>query len=407
MALSLLLAMFTISVGYGFLLPILPLAIERLAGTTDPIVVSRHTGMLTGTYTLALFLFAPLWGRLADRHGRRPVLLAGLVGFSLTLALFAVADGLPLLYLGRFLNGLFAASIVPAAYALVGDYARSREWRARRFALLNIAGAIGFLVGPMLGSFTVVVTAALVPGSGEVAASRSPYFAISGFSLVVALAIWIFVPGSVQRSPGEGGTASGPEAGAALPRLLIISFATAAALGAFEVSLALRGTQILNMSTYQIGLMFSVCSLVMLVAQTVVFSPLVKPEVTRWFLTPALAVLAVSVAAVPFAEATMSTAVVVAAIAASAGILSPIATYWISLNADERQGIELGRQTAAASLGQASGSAAGGLLFGLAFLPNAPFMLAAVVVVGGLVASIGISRLLVHGRCRGLLETTP
>ncbi|OYZ93152.1 MAG: hypothetical protein B7Y01_01460 [Xanthobacter sp. 17-67-6] len=88
---SLLLAMFTITVGYGFLLPILPLAIQRIAGTTDPTVLSRHTGILTGTYTLALFLFAPLWGRLADRHGSRPVLLAGLMGFSLTLALFALA----------------------------------------------------------------------------------------------------------------------------------------------------------------------------------------------------------------------------------------------------------------------------------------------------------------------------
>jgi len=185
---SLLLAMFVIAVGYGFLLPILPFMIERIAGTPDPATLSRHTGLLTGTYTLALFLFAPLWGRVTARRGRRPVILLGLVGFASTLALFALADNLPLLYLGRLINGLFASAITPAAYALVGDPAPSKEWRAHRFALLNIAGASGFLVGPMLGGFTLLIAREFLPGLREVAAFRSPFFVTSGFAFLVALA---------------------------------------------------------------------------------------------------------------------------------------------------------------------------------------------------------------------------
>ncbi|CAN7792018.1 MFS transporter [Caballeronia sp. LjRoot34] len=148
----LLLAMFALAVGYGFLLPILPGMLERIVPTADPAGLSRHTGLLTGTYALALFLFAPLWGRFADRLGRSPVILIGLVGLAATLALFAVVRSLPLLYLERALGGLFASSITPAVYALVGDHAPSKEWRAHRFEMLNIAGATGFLVGPMLGS---------------------------------------------------------------------------------------------------------------------------------------------------------------------------------------------------------------------------------------------------------------
>ena len=56
-------AMFTVAVGYGVVLPVLPFLVERLAGTTEPVALSWHTGLSTGTYTLALFLFAPLWGR--------------------------------------------------------------------------------------------------------------------------------------------------------------------------------------------------------------------------------------------------------------------------------------------------------------------------------------------------------
>jgi len=79
-------------------------------------------------------------------------------------------------------------------------------------------------------------------------------------------------------------------------------------------------------------------------------------------------------------------------VTSSVAVLSPTATYRISLNSDERQGVELGKPAIATSFGQAGGSTAGDQLFGLTFLPNAPFMFAAVVVLGGLVASIGIPR---------------
>lgn len=396
---ALLLAMFVIAVGYGFLLPILPLTIERIVGTPDPAALSRHTGLLTGTYTLAIFLFAPLWGRAADRLGRRPVMLWGLIGFALTLVMVAVVDSLPLLYLGRFLNGLFASAIVPAAYAIVGDHAATKEWRAHRFAMLSIAGAAGFLVGPMLGGFSLLIAREL--GLGESLAFRSPFFLTFGLGFLVALAVWRLVPNARKWKIDQHAAASAPDGRTALPRLLVISFVTAAAVGAFEVGLSLQGTQILAMSTYQIALTFTECSLVMIVVQALVFSPLVKPETTPRFLTPALAILAAALAAVPLATTNFAMVLAVALVAASAGILSPIATYWISLGAGESQGTNLGWQTAAASLGQATGSAAGGLLFGTAFVPNASFTLTAGVVLASLVASVGIPRLLMQPRHGG------
>jgi predicted MFS family arabinose efflux permease len=150
--------------------------------------------------------------------------------------------------------------------------------------------------------------------------------------------------------------------------------------------------------------MFTECSLVMLVAQAIVFSPLIKPDMTRWFITPSLLILAFGLAAVPFATSNISVALGVALVASSAGILSPIATYWISLGASGTQGAELGRQTAAASLGQAVGSAAGGLLFGAVLLPNASFIVTAAVVLASVAVTIGIPHLLVQPRHRTPVE---
>jgi predicted MFS family arabinose efflux permease len=87
--------------------------------------------------------------------------------------------------------------------------------------------------------------------------------------------------------------------------------------------------------------------------------------------------------------------VVVGAVAASAGILSPILTYWISSKAGKAQGAELGKQTAAASLGVAVGSAAGGLLFDVAWLPSAPFLLMTVLTVFGVLLSLTLPKMLV------------
>jgi MFS family permease len=83
-------SVFTVSIGYGVVLPLLPYLIERLLGTGgDAAQVARSTGLLTGLYTFSLFLFAPLWGRVSDRYGRRSILLVGLIGFGVTMLIFA------------------------------------------------------------------------------------------------------------------------------------------------------------------------------------------------------------------------------------------------------------------------------------------------------------------------------
>ena len=103
----LMLSVFTVSMGFGIVLPALPFLIEQLLGINGDVKqVARATGLLTGLYTLSLFLFASAWGRLSDRVGRRTVLLIGLIGFSATSMTFAFVESLPAIYAERFLSGL-------------------------------------------------------------------------------------------------------------------------------------------------------------------------------------------------------------------------------------------------------------------------------------------------------------
>lgn len=120
---ALMLAVFTVSVGFGVVLPLLPYLIERLLGAGVEVAqVSRHTGLLTAVYTLLLFLFAPMWGRLSDRRGPRCVLLVGLLGFGVSMLVFSFVDSLAAVYAERFLSGMFAAAVTPVAAAVIGNF---------------------------------------------------------------------------------------------------------------------------------------------------------------------------------------------------------------------------------------------------------------------------------------------
>lgn len=404
----LMLAVFTVSIGFGVILPLLPYLIERLLGTGgDAVRVSRATGLLTGLYMLSLFLFAPVWGRLSDRYGRRPILLIGLIGFGATMSTFAFIENLQAIYAERFLSGMFTAAVTPVALATIGDLVATEEARARRLTFVSLAGISGFLLGPMLGVFIARGAANFLPIVDAAGSLTVPLAGTAVLALLAALAVALAVPGTRRRDAAPNGDR--PACAAAtwlVPQLLALAFIVAAAVGVFEVGLALRGRQELGLTQYQIALMFTACSLVMIVAQAVVFSPWVEPTSTRWLIAPALAVLAGGLFLVPRASDLTLMLAVIGAVAASAGVLSPILTYWISSKAGPAQGAQLGRQTSAASLGAAMGAAAGGLLYDVAWLPDASFLLVTAAAVLGILLSLGLpSRLVTRAFGEGTDDT--
>ena len=405
---ALMLAAFTVSVGYGVVLPLLPYLIERLLGAdVDVAQVARHTGLLTAVYTLSPILFAPMWGRLADRFGPRGVLLVGLFGFGLTMLIFAFVDSLAAVYAERFMSGIFAAAVTPVAAAAIGNFSLTEQRRVRRFAFVSIAGISGFLLGPMLG----VIVTRLAADFGTLALPTGSIAIPLAATALLTMVVATFAAFTV---PGINGNARAPNVIDAtikitrwlVPKLLILTFIVSAGVGVFEVGLALRGKQELGLTPTQIAVMFTECSVVMLVVQTIVFAPWFKPEMTRWLIAPALSLLAVALFLVPQASSFFWMLVAIGAVAASAGILLPILTYWISVNAGGAQGWELGKQTAAASLGVSVGSAAGGLLFDVVGFPGASFVLTAGLTAAAVLLALGLPNMLLRPNAIGRMAAT-
>ena len=135
-------------VGFGIVLPILPLYAERFGASATTI------GILLASFSVAQLLMAPVWGRVSDRIGRKPVILISLFGTAAGSFLTGAAGSLPLLFLGRLVDGASGAS-VSVAQAAVADVAEPSE-RPRLLGLLGAAFGLGFVAGPALGALAAL-----------------------------------------------------------------------------------------------------------------------------------------------------------------------------------------------------------------------------------------------------------
>lgn len=190
------LTVFVDLLGFGMVLPLLPIYANQFA--TDK--GGWQLGLLMASFSAMQFLFAPMWGRLSDRIGRRPVLMIGLGGSMAFYALFGVATLLavdpethwlafPLLFASRIGAGIAGATI-STAQAYIAD-STSLERRPRGMALIGMAFGMGFTFGPLLGYLAVPERDA-PPGP-------MPGFAASGLSLVALLLAVFLLPESLSK----------------------------------------------------------------------------------------------------------------------------------------------------------------------------------------------------------------
>lgn len=126
--------------------------LEDLAGSSTTAgfaVATLFGGILGSLYSLLQFLFAPVWGAISDRYGRRPTLLVTLTGTLVSYALWMVAGNFAVLIAARLLGGMMAGNISTAS-AVVGDTTEGRD-RAKGMGILGMAIGLGFILGPAIG----------------------------------------------------------------------------------------------------------------------------------------------------------------------------------------------------------------------------------------------------------------
>ena len=172
--------------GLGLIIPVVPKLIEDLMHTTNISKVALIGGLLTFSYAIMQFLFAPVLGNLSDKYGRRPILLFSLLGFGLDYLLLAFAPSIGWLFVGRIIAGITGASMTTAS-AYIADIS-TPETRAQNFGMIGAAFGLGFIVGPMIGGLL-----------GEMG-PRIPFLVAAGLALLNAAYGYFVLPESLDVS---------------------------------------------------------------------------------------------------------------------------------------------------------------------------------------------------------------
>jgi MFS family permease len=139
-----LLTVFLDILGFGIVIPQLGIYAAQFGASPNTI------GWLASIYSLATFLFAPFWGKMSDRVGRRPILIYSIFGTGLSYFLFAVAGSIPMLFASRLLAGVTGANI-GVAQAYLSDVTEPDE-RFKTFGIFGAIFGIGFAIGPLIGT---------------------------------------------------------------------------------------------------------------------------------------------------------------------------------------------------------------------------------------------------------------
>lgn len=166
--------MFLTMTGYGIVLPSLPYVAERLG------LSSFEMGSLITGWALAQFLATPVWGRLIDRLGRKPILFFGLFGFGIAFLLIIFAESYSQLLVARIIGAILSSGSLPAAFTIVAD-SSDEENRGAAMAKMGAVNGLGFLCGPALG------------GVFSPFGVNAPFIAAGSLALISLPFVWVLV----------------------------------------------------------------------------------------------------------------------------------------------------------------------------------------------------------------------
>lgn len=364
--------------GFGIVLPLLPYYAQQFhaSGTT--------AGALIAVYSAMQFVCAPLWGRWSDRVGRRPVILISLAGSTLSYLLFALANGIGLLFISRILAGIAGANI-PVAQAFIADSTTEKD-RARGMGLIGAAFGLGFVFGPAIG------------GALASYGHAAPGFAAAAICGLNLLGAFWRLPESLthtqRRERPVVDFLTQLRTAFTHPELRLLIFLFGAVVFSFstvETTLSLLCARSYGMSPSHIYWLFGYMGLMTTLMQGGLIGRLAHRLSEVRLVVIGAALLAVGIGFMPFAPRLVVLLLALTATAFGQGISSPVLSSLISkASGGTERGGTLGISQAAASLARVLGPLWGGAFFDFAG-PAGPYLataaLMAVATVMGLLLS--------------------
>ena len=365
--------------GFGVFLPIFPFLALELGATPSATTIAM------GAYSFGQLISSPFWGRLSDRVGRKPILIAGLIGGVISYLWLARAASVEELGAARLFGGLMAGN-VGAAFAAAADLADDKT-RARNMGLLGAAVGLGFIAGPALGALLI----------GETESRESFAFvcyvsaALAGLAALAALALFReSLPPEARRKAGETRVSraallfSRP----ALMRFVIVMFLVIAAQAMMETVFGLWADAQLQWGAREVGWTLAGLGFGAVLLQGGGAGRMSRMLGERTTLLIGLALFAAGFGGMGVARDAAALIAALTALVIGIGLATPALNALIASQAGEQErGAVMGLSQSASALGRVAGPLASGPLFEV-FAPGAPFVAASVLILVALFVAL-------------------
>lgn len=341
---------FLVMVGFGIVIPILPYLMENLGGG------ALSLGVFMSAYSIMQFFFAPLWGRLSDRIGRRPVLLIGLSGYGMTFLLFGIANNIPLLIAIRAVSGMISSATLPTAMAYLADITEGVD-RSKSMGMVGAAMGLGMIFGPAIGGWL-----------GEFSFTL-PFFVAGGLALSVLPFAWAFLPETLKQ-PTKGPSQRGKRLSWAvfqdpLFALFAVNFALSFSIAMFESTFALLAAVKVGFGPKEMGMTFVVVGIVSSIIQGGLIGKLVKHFGDSKLVKFGMVISALGFISILLSPNTILLVLATTLLMTGTALMNPTSSSLVTRQSTHGQGVSLGFFQSFGSLGRIFGPIVGGALYGV------------------------------------------
>lgn len=348
--LTVMLVLMTVFIGFSIIIPVMP----ELVRSIDPDRAEYHNAAMLSLYSLVSFILSPLWGRLSDRIGRRPVILTGVLGFSVSFLLFGLSSGhLPLMYASRLLGGLFSGAVVSVIVAYVADITPP-EQRTRGMGLVGMSIGMGFTFGPGIGGWL----------SGF--SLETPFFVSSAIAALLFAAAFFTLRESLppeRRSAGTKRVSRWTAFAGPLKYLYVLAFFVTFSLAGIESTLQWFGIERFDVTPREFGMMFFVCGLVGAIVQGGIVRRVVRPGREPAWIAAGLLVSAAGFFLLVTSHELWTATLYLAIFGVGNALIRPCVTSLITQRTKVGQGVASGLSSAMDSLGRITGPFFGAILY--------------------------------------------
>ncbi|KAA9028556.1 MFS transporter [Niallia endozanthoxylica] len=350
----------------GLILPVMPSYLKTYGAA------GQALGFIIAIVASAQFIFSPVAGNLSDRHGRKNLIIFGLVVSGLSQIAFGLSDELWMLYLCRFFTGVGAAFIVPPVMAYAADIT-SEEERGKAMGWIGAAISLGFMIGPGIGGFLSNISIYF------------PFYFAGFASIMAGILSLIFLPAikPVMKDQSKGENIFQQMARSFKTSyfvLLVVVFVFSFGISNFQSTLTMYLTYKFNYTPNDIAIVMTVGGFVGVIVQGFALNKLFKMFGEMRIILFGLLVAAISLYGMLYVNSFYIILFVATLFSTATTLIRPAVNTLISKTAGNEQGFAAGMNNSYMSLGNMIGPALAGTLFD--WHQNIPFTFGTIILLG-------------------------